>query len=198
MSLPESTTIPPGLRTDLKFHNSGGVDNAEWLKFERKKNYTNAFIICGAKILLGYKKRGLGKGLYNGFGGKVEAGETPMQAAKRELQEEAGIQAPLVHAGELLFAVEGDPVAFHIDVFRADEYAGYVIESEEMRPQWFDTGDSATVGGAGHQPIPFSQMWEDDVYWFPLLLERKFFVGRADVMRNGEQFALYKWWFGTD
>lgn len=36
----------------------------------------------------------------------------------------------------------------------------------EMRPQWFDC----------HQ-IPFSQMWADDVLWFPLLLQKKKFVG---------------------
>lgn len=36
----------------------------------------------------------------------------------------------------------------------------------EMRPQWFDC----------HQ-IPFSQMWPDDIMWFPLMLQKKKFVG---------------------
>lgn len=35
-----------------------------------------------------------------------------------------------------------------------------------MRPQWFDS----------HQ-IPFSQMWPDDILWFPLLLQKKKFLG---------------------
>jgi len=34
-------------------------------------------------VLLGLKKRGFGKGLWNGFGGKVEPGETIVQAAAR-------------------------------------------------------------------------------------------------------------------
>jgi len=34
-------------------------------------------------ILLGYKKRGFGAGKWNGFGGKVEIGETVEDAAKR-------------------------------------------------------------------------------------------------------------------
>ena len=36
------------------------------------------------------KKRGFGEGKWNGFGGKVEEGETILQAALRELKEECG------------------------------------------------------------------------------------------------------------
>ncbi|PFH47709.1 hypothetical protein AMATHDRAFT_77064 [Amanita thiersii Skay4041] len=136
--------------------------------------------------------------------GKLEPGETPLQAAKRELEEEACIQAPLEHAGELLFVIEGDQTAFHIDIFRADEYAGIVTETDEMRPQWFRTDDT-TPHKAGssedkntYLPIPFDQMWDDDVHWFPLLLKKQFFVGRSDFLRDGDNFVPCRWWFGTD
>jgi 8-oxo-dGTP diphosphatase/2-hydroxy-dATP diphosphatase len=43
------------------------------------------------KVLLGKKKRGFGTGRWNGFGGKVEEGETIEESAKRETREEAGI-----------------------------------------------------------------------------------------------------------
>ena len=43
------------------------------------------------KLLLGMKKQGFGSGKYNGFGGKVEMGETVEEAAKREVVEEVGI-----------------------------------------------------------------------------------------------------------
>jgi 8-oxo-dGTP diphosphatase/2-hydroxy-dATP diphosphatase len=36
---------------------------------------------CG--ILLGLKKRGFGEGKWNGFGGKIESGESVIQAAIR-------------------------------------------------------------------------------------------------------------------
>jgi hypothetical protein len=49
MSLSESTAVP-GLQPGLKVHVSGGGENTEWLNFETKKKYTNAFIICGAKV----------------------------------------------------------------------------------------------------------------------------------------------------
>lgn len=38
------------------------------------------------QLLLGYKKRGFGKDMYNGFGGKVEPGESVSEAAHRELK----------------------------------------------------------------------------------------------------------------
>ena len=43
------------------------------------------------QVLLGMKKRGFGKGRWNGFGGKMAVGETIEDAARRELREEAGI-----------------------------------------------------------------------------------------------------------
>jgi 8-oxo-dGTP pyrophosphatase MutT (NUDIX family) len=42
-------------------------------------------------ILLGMKKRGFGEGRWNGFGGKVEEGETIVEAAIREMKEESGL-----------------------------------------------------------------------------------------------------------
>ena len=47
------------------------------------KLLTLAFLLDGNRILLGFKKRGFGMGKWNGFGGKVENGETIEQAAKR-------------------------------------------------------------------------------------------------------------------
>jgi len=40
-----------------------------------------------SRILLGMKKRGLGIGKWNGFGGKLEPGESIEAAAARELHE---------------------------------------------------------------------------------------------------------------
>ncbi len=44
------------------------------------------------------------------------------------VQEEAGINAPLEHCGVLFFVVDGADAAFHIDVYRANEYTGTVTE----------------------------------------------------------------------
>ena len=55
-----------------------------------KKILTLCIIHQHSKILLGMKKRGHGVGKWNGFGGKVEKGETIEEAARRETKEEAG------------------------------------------------------------------------------------------------------------
>lgn len=59
-----------------------------------------------------------------------------------------------------------------------------------MRPKWFATTPESE--SADQPPIPFSQMWADDVYWMPLLLADKPFVGRADFSGDGK---MRKWWF---
>ena len=48
-----------------------------------KKILTLVFVKEPGKILLGMKKRGFGQGRWNGFGGKVEKGETILEGAKR-------------------------------------------------------------------------------------------------------------------
>jgi len=47
------------------------------------KVLTLAFVRRHGEVLLGYKKCGFGAGKWNGFGGKVEPGETIEDAAKR-------------------------------------------------------------------------------------------------------------------
>jgi len=189
-----------------------------WAAIEGTKLYTNSFIIDekARTILLGYKKRGLGQGMYNGFGGKVDVGETIYEAALRELKEEAGITSPLEHAGTLLFTSESSPLLHHIEIYRGSTWEGAVTESEEMRPQWFRIQESAgtlpgrkpnhvddVVQTAPTLPsIPFEKMWADDPMWFPFLLSKRSFVGRVDfgestVAGDWNSAPITRWWFGA-
>ncbi|KAF9566557.1 hypothetical protein CPC08DRAFT_814777 [Agrocybe pediades] len=188
--------IPPGIpnNENLEYFASGG-DDRSWLSFDKIKQYTNAFIVQDGKVLLGYKKRGFGQGKYNGFGGKVDAGETSLQAAIRELQEEAGIIAPLEHGGSLLFISQGSEWAFQIEIYRAETFEGTITESDEMRPEWFSI--NALPGKEELLPIPFSKMWDTDEIWLPLLFQKRGFVGRADFTQDGDIFKPYKWWYGS-
>ncbi len=49
----------------------------------KRKILTLGFIRDGKKLLLGMKKRGFGAGKWNGFGGKVDPGETILDGAIR-------------------------------------------------------------------------------------------------------------------
>ena len=71
------------------------------------------------RVLLGRKKRGMGLGKWNGFGGKIEAGETMRQCAVRELREECGLIArtqDLELAAELYFQNTEDPEWSHAGI----------------------------------------------------------------------------------
>jgi len=106
------------------------------------------------------KKRGFGEGHYNGFGGKVEPGESIAEGAARELEEEAGIQCPDLHrTGQIEFVFEGDPCMMEVHVFCGSQVQGTPVETEEMAPQWFPL-DS----------VPLDTMWPDDEEWFPTML----------------------------
>lgn len=134
------------------------------------KRVTIMFLRREGEVLLAVKKRGFGEGKWNGAGGKIEAGETPLQAAIRETEEELGVtprNAQLV--GRLQFYIEdGDHSEHDCHVYVATEWEGDPVETEEMRPQWFKVTD-----------IPYDQMWEDDKVWLPLLLEGSCFAGSA-------------------
>ena len=74
------------------------------------------------EVLLGMKKRGFGEGKWNGFGGKVEPGETILDAAVRELEEECGASvAPqeLVQRALLTFIFEKNPKIMQVQNMRS-------------------------------------------------------------------------------
>ena len=61
---------------------------------KEEKHFTLMFVRKGDEVLLGRRKRGHVnmRGKWNGFGGKVEAGEDILEAAIREVREETGIE----------------------------------------------------------------------------------------------------------
>lgn len=132
-----------------------------------KKLLTLCLIQNNDQILLGMKKRGFGKGKWNGFGGKVAEGETIEQAMHRELKEEVGVEVQdATKIGILEFTFQDNPDTLEVHVFSSKEFTGQPQETEEMKPRWFPINN-----------IPFDTMWADDRYWFPLFLEGKKFVG---------------------
>ncbi len=120
-------------------------------------------------ICLAMKKRGFGAGRYNGVGGKVEGEETIEDAVKREAHEEIGVAVTeITKFGELTFIFpHKEDWNQLVHVYLAYVWQGDVVETEEMNPTWFKVSD-----------IPYNDMWPDDIFWLPKVLEGDKIQGR--------------------
>ena len=89
-----------------------------------------------------------------------------MECAIRETSEELGVQShPPRELGVLRFQFT-DGLALECHVFRADGCDGTATETEEAAPLWTPV-----------DRIPVDEMWADDRFWLPYLLEDKPFRG---------------------
>lgn len=121
------------------------------------------YVVENNKVLLGLKKEGFGKNLWNALGGQKQGNESPIQAAIRETQEEAGVTPKnLRHAANLLFHFANYPDMYCF-AFIAEKYTGLPVETAEARPSWFPINQ-----------LPFDQMWPDDRHWLPHIFTGKF------------------------
>lgn len=146
----------------------------------RPKILTLCLVKKNEMILLGMKKRGFGEGRWNGFGGKVEEGETIIEAAIREMKEESGLKVEeLEEKGILLFKFLDTGKFLEVHVFDVLKYSGEMTETEEMNPKWFNV-----------EEIPFEKMWADDIYWMPLFLNGDKFNGEF-VFEDNDKLLNY-------
>ena len=119
------------------------------------------------RILLGHKRRGMGAGKWNGFGGKREDGETMRECAARELFEESGLisDPSWSHAGIVYFIYA---------------WTGTVHLSDEMEPKWFLP-----------EEIPFGEMWMADRVWLPMILKGNKIRGTIYFEKDGSTVYDY-------
>ena len=139
------------------------------------KQATLCLLLKDNQILLAMKKRGFGAGRWNGAGGKVKEGEEIIDAAIRETKEEVGVEIKDPEKfGLLNFKFVNNPEwDLEVTLFIVKEWQGKPTESEEMSPQWFDI-----------DKIPYSQMWPDDLYWLPIVLDGKKFEASFSFGEN--------------
>ena len=107
------------------------------------------------RILLGRKKRGFGANKYNGFGGKLDDGESFRECAIRELYEESGLQGTpedLECVAAFDFQFPFDESLTHVSyVYFLRAFTGNVEETDEMEPHWLEPNQ-----------IPYGHMWDGD------------------------------------
>ncbi|QGA80765.1 8-oxo-dGTP diphosphatase [Candidatus Nanohalobium constans] len=148
---------------------------------EEATEATLLFIIQDGEALLIEKKRGVGEGLFNGPGGKLEGDETPEECAIRETEEELKLAPEDVEkVGELEFIFGEDPFQF-VHVFKASGFSGEPEETEEARPEWFET-----------ENLPYEDMWPDDKYWVPKMLKDEKFLARFYFDEEGDEIQSHE------
>ena len=147
---------------------------------------TLTFIFNSGRLLLIRKKAGFGAGKINGIGGKINDGESPYEAATREVLEEVGVSVyDLRHAGVLYFYSTSPTPDWEVFVYTTNNFEGQPIETDEALPVWVSL-----------KSIPFEEMWEDDRHWLPHVLagnkvEGHFFFNQDYSRLKGFRILVY-------
>ena len=138
------------------------------------------------ELLLAMKKKGFGQGKWNGVGGKFdfERDKGIFEAAIREMEEEIGVKIKKPEKLAILnfsypYLLNSEEKEWQVHVFFAKEWQGEPIESEEMKPKWFKLNE-----------IPFNQMWPDDKFWLPKVLDGEK-VKANFIFKEGENISSY-------
>jgi len=148
----------------------------DWTAWQPTIRANLLFIVKDGQVLLIRKKTGFGQGKINGPGGKLDPGETALESAVREIEEELHVcvdPAACEEMGVLRFQFV-DGLAMHVTVFRASAYQGTPTETREAAPLWFPV-----------EEIPFDEMWADDRHWLREMLGGQHF--EAEFVFSGTE-----------
>ena len=152
-------------------------ENIDWKSWKPDERAVIVYI-CDRKqkkVLLINKKRGLGKGKVNAPGGRLEPGETFLEAAIRECREEVSITPIRPEKRIELHFQFTNGYALYGEAFFTDSWEGIEKASDEADPFWCDL-----------DMIPWDKMWEDDIRWLPRAMDGKklrgFYVFEDDKM----------------
>ncbi|HEU0085884.1 MAG TPA: NUDIX domain-containing protein [Candidatus Paceibacterota bacterium] len=120
-------------------------------------------------VLLAKKTRKIGAGCWNGYGGGIEEGETPLEGAIRELEEESGIVAHRDYCEEMAVVdfhntkSDGETFICRVHFFLVKDWEGEPVETDEMIAPTFFHKDK----------LPLGEMMPADREFLPLILAGK-------------------------
>ena len=117
---------------------------------------TLCYLRRGIYILLAVKRRGIGEGKFKGYGGgRIEYGETPEEAAVRDIKQESGVSAETENLEKVALIdfhnidPEGIISICRVHVYFLTTWKGTPVETIEMTtPRWF----------GGFESLPFGMM----------------------------------------
>ena len=113
---------------------------------------------CYLLLYRNKKENDMNEGKWLGVGGHLKKGETPDQAAIREIREETGLKVhSLKCAGEVLFV--NDDYQEEMYLYEIEDFSGELIECNEGQLKWVPIKD-----------LDQYPMWEGDKAFLPLLI----------------------------
>lgn len=132
---------------------------------------TLGFLFRDGKIILAKKKRKIGVGKWNGYGGKIEEGEDRIENLIREMREECGViieREKCEELGFMEFLSQDSFGSMRVYMYRISDFAGYPVETEEMgAPREFSLSD-----------LPYEEMMDGDDKFMPYVWEGRKFEGQ--------------------
>lgn len=135
------------------------------------KQYSLGFIVQDGRILLGKRKVSWGRGLYNGFGGKVNPGESFENSLKREFLEESGIEVTEYEKKGILFIRDDlKQTTTELHIFEVLGYSGKAVETKEMLPEWLPL-----------DKIPLDRLMIGTDLWLEHFLNKRTFIGSIEA-----------------
>jgi 8-oxo-dGTP pyrophosphatase MutT (NUDIX family) len=108
--------------------------DSEYATVAERTRYACGFLFSGDTVLLIEKQRpAWQRGFWNGVGGHIEPGETPLEAMRRECREETGVD---VAEWEPFATIVGE--RFEVTFFRATlPWPVGVTQTTDERPDWW-------------------------------------------------------------
>lgn len=126
---------------------------------------TLGYVRRAGEVLLVHRQRAGDdhRGKYNGLGGKLEPGEDAVSCLKRELMEEAGIEATSVELrGTIAWPGFGSDGA---------DWFGLVFVVDEFLGEPPERNDDGPLSWVPIDRLPELPMWEGDRHFLPLVLD---------------------------
>ena len=123
------------------------------------------------KVLLGMKTRKIGMGCWNGYGGGIEEGETILESAIRELEEESGLKAKIEDLEKVAI------VDFHNEKSDGTIFVSrvhfFLVKDWDGEPKETEDGAMITPTFFYIDNLPYDKMMPADKEFFPLILSGK-------------------------